>query len=116
MAVAGGEGDAAEGCEGWGDVGGGDRLEVLAGLDAEAHQQNGDVLVVVVGDAVAGTVGAGLSEGRAIEEPVGLWQDEEVAAAAGEIAIREGAMRGVLRGGAVAQFFGAIDGGDAGLR
>jgi len=49
VAVAGGEGDAAEGGEGWGNVGGRDGLEVLAGLDAEAHQQDGDVLIVVVG-------------------------------------------------------------------
>jgi len=76
VAVAGGEGDAAQGGEGWGDVGGGDGLEVLAGLDAEAHQEDGDVLVVVVGDAMAGAVGARLSEGRAVEEPVGFWQDE----------------------------------------
>ena len=48
VAVAGGEGDSAEGGEGWGDVGGGDGLEVLARLDAEAHQQNRDVLVVVI--------------------------------------------------------------------
>ncbi len=41
VAVAGGEGDAAEGGEGWGDIGGRDGLEVLAGLDAEAHQQFG---------------------------------------------------------------------------
>ena len=48
VAVAGGEGDAAEGGEGWGDVGGRDGLEVLAGLDAEAHQQDGDMLIVIV--------------------------------------------------------------------
>jgi len=48
VAVAGGEGDAAEGGEGGGDVGGGDGLEVLAGLDAEAHQEDGDVLIVIV--------------------------------------------------------------------
>lgn len=76
MAIAGGEGDAAEGGERWGDVGGRDGLKVLAGLDAEAHQQDGDVLVVVVGDAVAGAVRARLSDGCAIEEPVGLWEDE----------------------------------------
>ncbi len=46
VAVAGGEGDAAEGGEGWGDIGGRDGLEVLAGLDAEAHQQDGNMLVV----------------------------------------------------------------------
>ncbi len=76
VAVAGGEGDAAEGGEGWGDVGGRDGLEVLAGLDAEAHQQNGDALVIDVRDAVAGAVGARLAERRAVEEPVGLWKDE----------------------------------------
>src|ERR1700722_6693386 len=76
VAVAGGEGDSAEGGEGWGDIGGGDGLEVLAGLDAEAHQEDGDVLIVVVGDAVACAVGARLSEGGAVEEPVGLWKDE----------------------------------------
>ena len=66
VAVAGGEGDAAEGGEGWGDVGGRDGLEVLAGLDAEAHQENGDVLVVIVGDAVAGAVGTRLSRGSPV--------------------------------------------------
>ncbi len=76
MAVAGGEGDAAEGGEGWRDVGGRDGLKVLAWLDAEAHQEDGDVLIVVVGDAVAGAVGARLAERRAVEEPVGLWEDE----------------------------------------
>src|SRR5260370_868659 len=76
VAVAGGEGDAAEGGEGWGDVGGGDGLEVLAGLDAEAHQEDGDVLIVVVGHAVSGAVGARFSERSAVEKPVGLWQDE----------------------------------------
>src|SRR5258708_1715326 len=70
VAVAGGEGDAAEGGEGWGDVGRRDELEVLAGLDAEAHQENGDVLIVVVGDAVAGAVGTRLSWGSAVQEPV----------------------------------------------
>ena len=48
VAVAGGESDAAESGKGWGDVGGGDGLEVLAGLDAEAHQDDGDMLIVVV--------------------------------------------------------------------
>src|SRR5258708_14304543 len=76
VAVAGGEGDSAEGGEGWGDVGGGDGLEVLAGLDTEAHQQDGDVLIVVVGHAVAGAVGALLSGWRAVQEPIGFWQDE----------------------------------------
>ncbi len=76
MAVAGGEGDSAEGGEGWGDVGGGDGLEVLAGLDAEANQEDGDVLIVVVGDAVARAVGARFSEGSAVQEPVRFWQDE----------------------------------------
>ena len=76
MAVAGGESDSAEGGEGWSDVSGRDGLEVLAGLDAETHQEDGDVLVVVVGDPVAGAVGARLSEGRAIQEPVRFRQDE----------------------------------------
>ena len=76
VAVAGREGDAAEGGEGWGNVGGRDGLEVLAGLDAEAHQQDGDVLIVVVGHAVAGAIGARFSEGCAVQEPVRFWQDE----------------------------------------
>src|ERR1700674_3018708 len=76
VAVAGGEGDSAEGGERWGDIGGCDGLKILAGLDAETHQQNGDMLIVVVGHAVAGAVGARLSEWSAVHEPVGLWQDE----------------------------------------
>lgn len=115
MAVAGGEGDATEGGEGWGDVGGRDGLEVLAGLDAEAHQQNRDVLIVIVGRDVAGAERARLSQWSSVHEPVRFRQDEQVASAAGEITIGHGAARGALRGGAVAQFFGAIDGGHAGL-
>src|SRR5437660_12923204 len=76
VAVAGSEGDAAESGERGGDVGGRDGLEVLAGLDPEAHQQNGDVLVIIVGDAVTGAVRARLSGRSAVKEPVGLWQDE----------------------------------------
>jgi len=76
MAVAGGESDSTEGGEGGSDVGGRDGLEVLTGLDAEAHQKNGDVLIVIVGDAVARAVRALLPDGRAVQEPVGLWQDE----------------------------------------
>src|SRR5690348_11835050 len=105
MAVAGGEGDAAEGGEGWSNVGGGDGLEVLAGLDAEAHQQNGDVLIVVVRHAVAGAVGARLPDGSAVQEPIRLRQNEKIAAASGKITIGEGAKRGALCGGAVAQLF-----------
>lgn len=56
MAVEGGEGDSAEGGEGWGDVGGRDGLEVLAGLDAEAHQEHRYTLIVRVGRAVGGAV------------------------------------------------------------
>jgi len=63
VAVAGGKGDSAEGGEGWRDVGGRDGLEVLAGLDAEAHQQNWHVLIVVVGRAVRGAVLTGARGG-----------------------------------------------------
>ena len=75
MAVTGGERDAAKGGEGWSDVRGRNGLEILAGLDAEAHQQDGDVLIIVVGDPVTGRVGALLSGGSAVEELVGFWQD-----------------------------------------
>ncbi len=115
MAVAGSEGDAAEGGEGGGDVCGRYGLEVLAGLDAEAHQQNGDMLIVVVGNAVAGAVGARLPDGSAVQEPVRFRQDEEVAATSGKITIGESENGGAFGGGAVTQLFGAIDGGDAGL-
>ncbi len=76
VAVAGGEGDAAEGGESWCDVGGRDGLKILAWLDAEAHQENGDVLIIVVRHAVAGAVGARLSGRGAVQEPVRFWEDE----------------------------------------
>ena len=76
MAVAGRKSDAAKGGERGSDVDGRDGLEVLARLDAEAHQQNGDVLVIIVGNAVTGAVRARLSGRSAVKEPVGLWQDE----------------------------------------
>ena len=58
MAVARGKRDSAEGSECGRDVGGRYGLKVLAGLDAEAHEKNGDVLIVVVRCAVTGAVGA----------------------------------------------------------
>ncbi len=115
VAVAGSESDAAEGGESWSDIGGRDGLEILAGLDAEAHQQNRDVLIVVVGHAVAGAVGARLSRRGGIEKPVRFWQDEEVAATSGKITIGEGAKRRALRGGPVLEFFSSVNGGDARL-
>src|SRR6267154_6810736 len=75
VAVAGGQGDAAEGGEGWSNVGRGDGLKVLPGLDAEAHQQNGDVLIVVVRLAVTGAVGTPRSQRSSVHQPVGFWQD-----------------------------------------
>src|SRR5258708_6654997 len=76
VAVAGGEGDAAEGGEGWGDVGGGGGLEGLAGVDGGAHQEGRNVLIIVVGHAVAGAVGTLLSDWCVVQEPVRFWQDE----------------------------------------
>src|SRR2546429_7933040 len=96
MAVAGSEGNAAEGGEGWSNVGGCNRLEVLAGLDVKAHQENGNMLIVVVGDAVGGGVRARLFNGSGIQEPVPVRQDEEVAATSGEINICGGGEGGGL--------------------
>src|SRR6266480_137098 len=76
VAVAGGQGDSAERGEGWSDVGRGDGLKVLPGLDAEAHEQNRDVLIIVVRLAVAGAVGTPRSQRSAVHQPVGFWQDE----------------------------------------
>src|SRR5437899_542841 len=116
VAVAGSEGDSAEGGERGSDIGGSDGLEILAGLNAKAHQQNGNVLIVVVGDTVTGSVGTRFSRGCAVHQPIGLWNDEEVATAAGRLAEGEGADQGALRGGTILQFFCAIDCGDAGMR
>src|SRR5690242_8729741 len=116
MAVAGGEGDAAKGGERGSDVGGSDGLKVFAGLDAVAHEKHGHMLVVIVGRAVAGAVGAGFSCRSAVHEPVRFRNDEEFTAAPGEITKGKSAKSRALRGGTVVQFFGAIDGGDAGLR
>ena len=52
--------------------------------------------------------------GRTVHQIIWLGNDEEVPAAAGKIAVGEGAARGALRGGTVAQLFGTIDLGDAG--
>src|SRR5437773_11688323 len=111
MAVAGSEGNAAEGGEGWSNVGGCNRLEVLAGLDVKAHQQNGNMLIVVVGHAVAGAVRARLSHGAATQEPVGCRPVEEAAATSGNITIHDGANGGALRCGMAPPCFGALDGG-----
>ena len=113
MAVAGGERDAAKGGEGRGDVGGSDGLEIFARLNAKAHENDGDVLIVIIRNAVTGSVGAWLACRSAVHEPVRFWHDKEIAAAARKVAKSEGPNQAALRGGEVSQFVGAINGRDA---
>jgi len=116
VAVTGSEGDAAQGRERGCDVGRGDGLKIFAGLNAKAHQQDGNVLVVVVRGAVTRSEGARTTRRGPVQQPVRLRHDEEVAATSGEITEGHGAERGALRGGPILQFFCAVYGGDTGLR
>lgn len=61
MAVARGERDAAEGGESWRDVSRSDELKIFARLNAKAHENDGDVLIVIIRNAVAGSIGAWLA-------------------------------------------------------
>src|SRR5215467_7721739 len=97
VAVARGERDAAESSERRSDIGWSDGLKIFAGLNAKAHQKNGDMLIVIVGHAVAGAVRALLPRWSAIQEPVGLRKDKQIAAAAGKVAKDKGAKRRALR-------------------
>src|SRR6266852_6932735 len=83
-------------------------------MDAVAHEEEGDALVVIIRSAVAGAGAAFGAFGGVFGEPVGLLQDEEIAAASGEIVEGEGGAGVVEALGGREEIFGAIDGGDAG--
>src|SRR5580704_3548480 len=66
------------------NVGRSDFAEIFSGLNAETHQKNGHVLVVVVRAAVAGAGGIRIWRLRSLDEPVGLRNEVKVAAASGK--------------------------------
>src|ERR1700692_2198750 len=105
MAIAWGERDTAKRSECRRDVSRGDFAVVFARLDAEAHQENRHVLVIVIRRTVARTVGPRFSRGRAVHQPVRLRDDKEITATSGKIAVRQGGANRVLCSRATLNFF-----------
>src|ERR1700676_400247 len=64
---------------------------------------------------MAGAVGASFAGWRAVHEPIGLRDDEQIAAASWEIAIGHSATGWTLRSWAILYLLGAEDFGDSGL-
>src|SRR5579859_32259 len=116
VSVPGGQSDAAERRQRGSYVCRGCFVEILAMLDSESHEQDGYVLIVVIGSAVTCPVGSRFSWGRAIHQPVWLRNDEQVAAAPREVTVGERATGGALRRRAILQLLCAKDMGHSGLR
>src|SRR4029077_21067920 len=116
--IAGSQGNPGERAKRGSDIGGGGGREVFARLNSVTHQQDGHVLVIVVGSAVTGRIAAGFAGGGAIEEPVGFGHDEQVAASAREKTELHGVARLKEAVAATIQVLGAIHGRDSrgGLR
>src|SRR5260370_36627047 len=76
---------------------------------AKTHEQQRNILVVVVWSAMTGAVGSRLSSWGSVHKPVGLGHDEKVAAASREVAVGQSAARGALRGLAILRLVGAED-------
>ena len=76
VAVAGGEGDAAEGRESRGDVSGSDFAEEFAVVDPETRKNDRDVLVVEIGSFMTGAIGTRFAGGSAVGEPIRFGGDE----------------------------------------
>src|SRR5580704_7271647 len=113
VTVSGSQCNAAESSECGGDVGGSDFAKILARLDAVAHQENWDVLIVVVGRAVTSTSGGLTVLGRAVDEPVGFRHEIQIAASRREEARFDRGADAVLRYGAVLKILGPVNGGDS---
>src|SRR5437870_2156090 len=100
--------DPAYGGQRRSDVGGRGGLQIFSRLDAAAQKDHGHALIVRVRRTV-GRAGGG-------EYPTGFRRDDQVSAAAGNVAERRGAKERIAGFIAFAHLFTAEDSGDSGNR
>src|SRR5260370_38078302 len=74
---------------------------------AETHEEQRNILVVVVWSAMTGAVGSRLSSRGSVHKPVGLGHNEKVAAASREVAVAQSAARGAFRGRTLLRLLGS---------
>lgn len=80
MAVARNQCDAANLGERWRDVGWRRVGVIFAGLNAVAHEDYRNALIVIIGSSMGSAVMARICGGAVIPRPVGLGNDDEIAA------------------------------------
>src|SRR6266404_1058679 len=81
----------------------------------KTHEENRDVLVVVVRGAMRSAVRAGFTRRAAVHEPVGLGNNEQVTTAARKIAVGDSRLNWTLGSGAILHLLGAKNRRDTGL-
>src|SRR5215467_4491815 len=88
--------------------------KVFAGLNAPAHQENRNMLIVVVRRSVACARLARLSTCSLANQPVWLRHNEQIPTATGKVAGGLGATNWASCSRAIEKFLGAVDFGNAG--
>src|SRR5437660_10503372 len=83
--------------------------------NGKAHEENRDVLVVVIWGAMRCAVRAGFTRRAAVHEPVGLGNNEQVTTAARKIAVGNRGLSWTLGSGTILHLLGAKNRRDAGL-
>ena len=112
VTVARNQRDATNFGERWRDVGGRGVGVIFAGLNAVTHKDYGDALIVVIRRSVRGAVAAWTFRGAVIPGPVGLGDDDEIAAARFVKTVGFGAQDGIQCGWTAFDFVGEINFGD----
>ena len=82
---------------------------ILARLNAPTHEKERYTLIIVIRSAVRGAPFALLASDGIGNRPVGFRDDNQIAAAPGEIAVRKSGSNGISGSGAIFDFFAAID-------
>src|SRR5882762_525842 len=83
--------------------------------NAKTHEENRDVLIVIIRSAMRGAVRAGFTRRAAVHEPVGFGNNEQVATAARKIAVGDRRLNRTLRRGTILHLLGAKNRRDTGL-
>src|SRR5882762_3253761 len=84
--------------------------------NAKTHEENRDVLIVVIRSAMRCAVRAGFTRRAAVHEPVGFGNNEQVTTAARKIAVGNRGLNWTLGRGTILHLLGAKNRSDTGLR
>src|SRR5258707_1909893 len=82
----------------------------------KTHEENRDVLIVVIRGAMRGAVRASFTRRAAVHEPVGFGNNEQVTTATRKIAVGDRGLNWTLGSRAILHLLGAENFGSIGLR